>query len=555
MGLEIKPEENGIRCYASPEVWSPITCQFKLLFSDFIVEELNSDGVVSLWPLEGIDEPKEEDTTIKDNKDECKEICEVDTSNIPKGITNEDLDEILKLNNSETVSIDIQGLEKDERTAIHNFIKTLPKKSLSSTTKDGSIIVSISNQKDRKRFFWPEDVPNYCHFTLSKENKDTSYAVREIATRCGLNVKLFSFSGNKDRRGVTSQKVAVYRVKIEKLMKCSKSLKNIRLHNFEYKENSLGLGDNCGNRFQIILRDVGNNITLDDVKKRCEGVNKYGFLNYFGHQRFGTLGINTAEVGRLILKKNYQEAINQILSSKKDMSRETFQEALLSYASDNDAKKAFDMIKGNGKKHSLEGNLLKALIDKNGNCHNALFSMPRETISLYIHAFQSFIFNEVISQRIEEYGPVLLDGDIDENGKLLNNDNTIFDIAIPLPSSEMDMPNNKTKEIIENMLKKYEITCDDFKSLSKHVMISKISRKIFKKLEDPICCDLIKYNDERCILQRELINGPDIIDGDKYTAIKLIFSLEAGGYATMLLREILRFNVDKESQKSMNKIN
>ncbi|CEF69459.1 Pseudouridylate synthase 7 homolog [Strongyloides ratti] len=551
MGLEIRPEENGIRCYANPEVWPPIVCQFKLLFSDFIVEELSSDGVVSLWPLDGDNEPEQE-TPINA---ECKEVSEVDMSNIPNGLTNEDVDSILKIVNGETVSINIDGLEKSERTAIHNFIKSLPNKNLSSTTKDNTIVVSLSKQNERKRFHWPDDTPNYCHFTLSKENKDTSYAIREIATRCGLNVKLFSFSGNKDRRGVTSQKVAAYRVKMEKLKKCSKSLKNIRLHNFEYKDNVLGLGDNFGNRFQVILRDVGKNLTLDDIKKRCEGINKYGFLNYFGHQRFGTLGINTAEVGRLILKKNYQEAINQILSSKKDMSRETFQEALFSYATDKDAKKAFNMIKGNGKKHSLEGNLLKALIDKDGNCHNALFSMPRETISLYIHAFQSFIFNEVISQRIEEFGPVILEGDIDENGKVLGNDSTIFDISIPLVSNDMDIPNNKTKDIIESMLKKYEVSCDDFKSLTKHVMISKISRKMFKKLDDPILCDLIKYSDEKNILQRELINGPDIVNEDNFRAIKLVFSLEAGDYATMLLREILRFNVDKQSQKNMNKIN
>uniref|UniRef100_A0A0K0FV87 Putative pseudouridine synthase (inferred by orthology to a C. elegans protein) n=1 Tax=Strongyloides venezuelensis TaxID=75913 RepID=A0A0K0FV87_STRVS len=561
MGIEIKPEENGIRCYANPETWPPIVCQFKLLFSDFIVEELNPVGVVSLWPLEKDEEPEE--FTVIDNKCEetckidsnCGEVSEVDMSNIPKGLTTENVESMLKLIDDQKVLINTSNLEKDERTAIHNFVKSLPKKNLTSVTKDGEIIISVGNQNNRKRFHWDNDTPDYCHFTLSKENKDTSYAVREIATKCGLNVKLFSFSGNKDRRGVTSQKVAAYRVKIEKLIRVSKSIKNIRLHDFEYKNHALGLGDNIGNRFQIILRDVGDKLTLGDIKARCEGTDKYGFLNYFGHQRFGTLGINTAEIGRLILKKDYQGAIDRILSSKKDMSRETFQEALFSYANDKDAKKAFSLIKGNGKKHSIEGNLLKALIDKSGNCHNALFSLPRETISLYIHAFQSYIFNEVISQRIEKYGPTLLEGDIDDNGKVLGNKSTIFDISIPLVSSEMNIPNNDTKEIIESMLKKYEVTCDDFKSLSKHVMVSKISRKMFKKLDNPIICDIIKYSDERSILQRELINGPDVVNGDKYTAIKLIFTLEAGGYATMLLREILRFNVDKETQKNMSKIN
>uniref|UniRef100_A0A0N4Z661 TRUD domain-containing protein n=1 Tax=Parastrongyloides trichosuri TaxID=131310 RepID=A0A0N4Z661_PARTI len=562
MDVAIEQDVTGIRCYANPENWTSISCQFKMMFSDFIVEELDSNGVVTLWPLNGVEEILIHD--VKNGKLDGNEKIvisgienekELETKELelPKGLTAEHIASIGKLEKGDTVVIDVNGLEKTERGEIHKYFKSSSQK-LSTKTSEDTIIVSIANNNDRKRRHWPDDVPNYCHFTLSKENKDTSYAIREIATKCGLNMKLFSFSGNKDRRGITSQRVSAFRVQIEKLKKISECIKSIRLHNFEYRDNQLGLGDNIGNRFQIILRDVGNEITLDDIKKRCEGTNKYGFLNYFGHQRFGTLGISTAEIGRLILRKDFQTAIDKILSSKKEMSRETFQEALLSYGEDRDAKKAFGLIKGNGKKYSIEGTLLKALINKNANPQSALLSLPRETISLYIHAFQSYLFNEVISQRIEKYGPVILKGDIGEDGKPLTDDASIFDICIPLVSTEMDFPENETKEMIEKLMEKYEIKAENFTVLSKHLMVSKVLRRMFKKPKDLIDCDIIKYSNEKSIIQRELINGPDeVVEDTKYVAIKLTFSLDAGDYATMLLREILRFNVDKESQKNMIK--
>lgn len=57
----------------------------------------------------------------------------------------------------------------------------------------------------------------------------------------------------------------------------------------------LKLGDLKGNHFTIVLRYVdADEQTITDA---CENVKKFGFINYYGTQRFGTGAISTHSVG------------------------------------------------------------------------------------------------------------------------------------------------------------------------------------------------------------------------------------------------------------------
>ena len=49
----------------------------------------------------------------------------------------------------------------------------------------------------------------YLHFTLYKENMETSEAIAHLANKCRTNEKYFGFAGTKDRRGRTVQRVSV----------------------------------------------------------------------------------------------------------------------------------------------------------------------------------------------------------------------------------------------------------------------------------------------------------------------------------------------------------
>jgi tRNA pseudouridine13 synthase len=64
------------------------------------------------------------------------------------------------------------------------------------------------NKKMRK--INPASRNKYIHFILFKSNIDTMGAIFRLSKLTGINQKLFSSAGLKDKRGVTTQLISVY---------------------------------------------------------------------------------------------------------------------------------------------------------------------------------------------------------------------------------------------------------------------------------------------------------------------------------------------------------
>ncbi|PBP24156.1 hypothetical protein BUE80_DR004906 [Diplocarpon rosae] len=358
---------------------------------------------------------------------------------------------------------------------------------------------------------WQDLGGEFLHFTLYKENKDTMEVISFIASRLKIKPKDFNFAGTKDRRAATVQRVSVRRQKAQSLAKLNNQLLGSRIGNFKYEKHGLELGELSGNQFHITLRDchfgddaemtvearveLGNNVVGQAIKH----LEEHGFLNYFGLQRFGTFGIGTDEVGLKILSGDFKGAVDAILTYNQtsvntpDTGDHNFGDKI---SRDDKARASaiHEFRKGNSRNYLLDTMPRKfsaelAIMRHLGNRRNqgdyegALMTINRNLRSMYVHAYQSLVWNSVVSERFTRYGSAVVEGDlvlitsklaaqdeVDESGEVvvhaaaddtaISRDDvyqraraltaeeaasgkyTIFDIVLPLPGFDMEYPAN-----------------------------------------------------------------------------------------------------------------
>ncbi|ASJ04272.1 tRNA pseudouridine(13) synthase TruD [Thermococcus barossii] len=242
-------------------------------------------------------------------------------------------------------------------------------------------------------------------FLLKKRGWDTMAAVKEIAKRAGISYREVGFAGTKDRHAVTYQYISVP-------ADAKKKVEGVQIRDIELTFVSYGrfikLGHLLGNRFRIIVRDVDERAfhrTREIVRELRE---KGGFPNYFGYQRFGERRVTNHLIGKLLLRGDFEGAARLFLGAHEggmegDEARGHFWET-------GDVDRALEEFP----------NFLRyerAMLHRykeTGSWKKAFLSLPLPIMRIFIHAYQSYLFNLYLSRRIEEGIPLneALIGDI-----------------------------------------------------------------------------------------------------------------------------------------------
>ena len=238
----------------------------------------------------------------------------------------------------------------------------------------------------------------FTHFNLEKKNWETISAVRAIARSLGVSYKRFGYAGNKDRRAVTTQRIAAWRIEQEELMKVQ--LDGIRLFDFTKSNSRISLGDSEGNRFRITIRNAalrGQDLEAS-MKAASEQIEIAGVPNYFGYQRFGTVRPNTHLVGRELVKGNLEAAVMRYLCYPYATERPECQEARRYLEETHDFGGALRIYP-----HRLvfERMMLDALRKNPRDFVGALRRLPKKIRKLLVHAYQAYLFNRTLSAMIE----------------------------------------------------------------------------------------------------------------------------------------------------------
>ncbi len=159
--------------------------------------------------------------------------------------------------------------------------------------------------KKDSRDFVVDEVPLYEssgegeHLMLKVRKKDmtTWDMIKKLSEAIGCKVRDIGYAGLKDKDGLTTQYITIYKKYEKKLNEFHDD--KIKILEKSCHSNKLKIGHLKGNRFFIRLKKV-NPVNAKKLEEALNIIKKEGCPNYFGYQRFGRDGDNF-EIGKNIL--------------------------------------------------------------------------------------------------------------------------------------------------------------------------------------------------------------------------------------------------------------
>ena len=424
----------GISAFANTA--PSFSCILKQRFSDFIVREVDSNGkVVLLNSIDGSGLEKSQFTSpdsevpITDPVLAFNELCDnirslSGTSPCGDSIT-EDFKNFFtsSITRAETAPIDyigFPGLDKATRSSIHALFKGSLSSFIDTETSQSNGVSCIrfialhkassgrekGTKQKRKRSNWPDNLGKYLRFTLLKENIDTMSAVDILGRATGGKIKI-EYYGTKDKRAVTTQKCTIYQQKPSYFARINASKLTPRLFvgDFEYVDEPAKLGLLSGNQFELVLRAL--TASEDEVAASCLAMEKSGFVNYYGLQRFGKGGSKSHEIGRAIFKSDWENCVRMLFTARAGdrceiaTAKQLFEQKKY--------REAYDAMPT---KLYAEKQVLFRLARNPTDFMGAYNSTPKFSRLICTHAYQSYVWNKAATQRLKLYGLSIVAGDL-----------------------------------------------------------------------------------------------------------------------------------------------
>jgi tRNA pseudouridine13 synthase len=360
----------------------------------------------------------------------------------------------------------------------------------------------------------------YYYFILEKTNYTQIKALEKVANIFKVRRDDIHFAGTKDRVGVTRQLISVKGVKKHTFENnvafFNKRLgPDLKLTFIDRFNSRISLGDNLGNSFVITLRDLNQGEDLC-IRKGVLEVAREGVLNYFDDQRFGYAG-NSHIIGKYVLKNDLESAVKEILFSLPPTPREEFSlwvskiKENWKEIKDQNQGVISSIIKSAPKFYQNECRMLRHLHDHKNDFPGAFRVIHKKLRTLYVNAYQSYLFNEVLTLSV------------DELETCVNSVSGTLPGGIELMHSGIDTSSSYGK-IYKELFEKDGLSLEDF-SLSSMPELKQefVTRKTRVFVQD------LKIH---CIAKDDCFENKN----------KLIisFSLGSGSYATNVIKELMR---------------
>jgi len=379
---------------------------------------------------------------------------------------------------------------------------------------------------------------------LIKRNWDNFLVLREIARKLRLSLKNIHIAGIKDAKALTAQHISIENAEIEQVSKVK--IEDVKLIPVKYSNRRVSAFHLYGNHFKITIRNIYHSIS--EIVRRMETIkgelNSFGGIpNFFGHQRFGTVRPITHLVGRELVRGNFENAVMIYLAKPSPYEHPKAMETRKHLLEARDYEKALESFPRHLKYELL---MLEHLVKHPNDYIGAFRKLPLKLRRLFTQAYQSYLFNKALSERIKrgiglnepQIGDYVIY--VDEKGlptqhaRKVNTQNLKeikeavkngkMRVAIPLIGYKQPTSNGVQGEIENEILTEENIKPENFRL--------KFMREASAKGElRPALTPLTSFSYKQPCKDQS---------NPTKRMIKLSFTLQRGAYATVMLREIMK---------------
>lgn len=357
-------------------------------------------------------------------------------------------------------------------------------------------------------------------FKLKKRGWNTVDLLKRIAKKFSIPFENISYGGKKDRHALTEQFITI---------KNPPKKLQIREENFSLK--LIGFSDEQmqprhieGNHFSIVIRAISKEAE-EFLFNPLESIKKKGFVNYFDDQRFGSYDPNQGFIGEKVIKEHYNGALKIYLTHiYPEDKKEAKERKRLIFENWGNWEECLEVAKT-----QIEKFAFKHLIDKPKEYLFILRKIPKEEMSMFFAAYQSFLWNETVRRLLLS----ILKGEDFLIHSGVAGDYVFFDkieekswkylkgLTIPTASSKAKMPDKVTEKIYHEILYERGVKPSMFN-------LRKLRQAFFKSVDRDVLVIPEEFEYK--------IEDDEIYEGKR--KLFLQFSLPRGSYATMLIKRI-----------------
>jgi tRNA pseudouridine13 synthase len=349
-------------------------------------------------------------------------------------------------------------------------------------------------------------------YILNTRSIDSNHALFEIKKELGIRLKVV---GIKDAKAVTRQYASSEQTKnIPREAKTQHTLLTLK----GFTKTPLRKSFLHGNEFTIAI----NNPKFSNISAFVPELKN--IANFYGLQRFGSKRMITHLVGREIVKRNFKNAVELLLSYSTDYDSSISREVR---GKCRDPKNYSQVLKQLPKGMDIEYQVISALVKGEGYIA-ALRSIPITIRRLFVQAYQAYLFNKCLSIAILS-GENVLKGK--EGDLCFEMEGQIIFGRIRRLNPNLDLDSKKIVPAIMLVGYAFQPGKGRFELITQKIMQEEvISAKEFyiKEMQElsaqggfrqaPLYCRDFSYTD----------------------ALTLCFKLPKGSYATTLLRELMK---------------